>query len=210
MTPIEIDRSSRSAPAGSVSAPSCSRNAVDLVGDEADPRLGARRGETPPVRLGGQHPGRVVRRIDDDHPRLGPEGADQAIDVERPAVLLAQRVERDVARRRRARPRTATGSPGHVTMTWSPGLDRRAEQAEDRLLGAGEDEDVVGLERLVQRGDLARAAADGRSTPCSRGAGPSHIARVSSSASSSSSAIDQPSTSLAPRTCSTANSQRAK
>jgi len=33
--------------------------------------------------------------------------------------------------------------------------DMGREQAEDRLLGAGEDEDVIGLERVVQRGDLA-------------------------------------------------------
>ena len=40
-------------------------------------------------------------------------------------------------------------------MAWSPGPSSGVGEAEDRLLRAGEDQDVVGLEAVVQRGDLA-------------------------------------------------------
>jgi len=41
-----------------------------------------------------------------------------------------------------------------VTTAWSPGTEEDVRQAEDRLLGAGEDEDVVRSDAVVQRRDL--------------------------------------------------------
>ncbi len=56
-------------------------------------------------------------------------------------------------------------------MAWSPGPSSDVGQAEDRLLGAGEDEDLVGLDgRRTARRSRA-AGAGGRSTRCSRGSG---------------------------------------
>ena len=49
-----------------------------------------------------QHPGRVVRRVHDDEARLRPYRRHEPVDVERPAVGLAQLVERHV--RAAARP----------------------------------------------------------------------------------------------------------
>ena len=40
-------------------------------------------------------------------------------------------------------------------MAWSPGSEQHVHQAEDRLLGAGEGEDLVGFDGVVERGDLA-------------------------------------------------------
>ena len=47
--------------------------AVDLVGEEVDPASAQASPRRRPLRGGREHPGRVVRRVDDDQPRLGPE-----------------------------------------------------------------------------------------------------------------------------------------
>ena len=101
-----------------------------------------------------QHPGRVVGGVDDDESRRGRDLGAQPVDIDRPAVALVELVERHVR----------AGRPADLVqaLVGRPGDDRvvaRSEQhvgeAEDRLLGAGEGQDVVGLDRLVQRGDLA-------------------------------------------------------
>ena len=162
-------------------------DAVDLVDEEMCARFGGDRGEAVEGGAVGQHPGRVVRQVDDDEPRRRRDLAAEAVEVERPAVGLVQLVERDVgAGRSRDLVQALVARPGH------DGVIARAEehvrQAEDGLLGAGEGEDLVGLDRVVQRRDLA---------PQERMAGrlrvaqprPSHSARVSSSARASRSAI---------------------
>ena len=72
--------------------------------------LGGDRHEAVVGRPVGQHPGRVVRRVDDDEPRRGRDLAPQPVEVERPAVRFAQLVEGDVGAGRPRRPRTGSGS----------------------------------------------------------------------------------------------------
>ena len=102
----------------------------------------------------GSMPGRVVRGVDDDQPGRRRHLAAQQIQVERPAGVLAELVERDVgARRPRDLVQALVAGPGHdrvVTRT-----QEHVEQAEDRLLGAGERQDLVRLDRVVERRDLA-------------------------------------------------------
>ena len=60
------------------------------------PRARQRAGERGPLGGRRQHPGRVVRRVDDDEPGRRVSVAEQPRHVERPAVRLVQLVERDV------------------------------------------------------------------------------------------------------------------
>ena len=126
--------------------------AVHLVGDQADPAGAALGGETPPLLLGGQHPGRLVRCVHDDHPRLVVQRADEPVDIEPPAVASAA-VQPDLrARGPRHLVQRLVARPGHDYVVAR--VDRRAHEAEDRLLGAGEDHHVVRREALVQLRDL--------------------------------------------------------
>jgi hypothetical protein len=159
MTPIDTARSSRSAPAGSVSRRRAQSD--DLVGHEADPG-GAHGAEASPLRLGREHARGLVGRVDDDHPRLRPERPDQPVHVERPAVLLAERVQADRCARgaRDLVQRLVAGPRDDDVVAF---LERGRQEAEDRLLGAGEDEHVVRLDRVVQRRDLGATTDFNRS-----------------------------------------------
>ena len=127
---------------------------VDLVDEEMRARLG---GDGDDAVVGGsvrQHPGRVVWGVDDDESRRGRDLGAQPVDIDRPAVALVELVERHV---RAGRPadlvQALVGGPGHDRVVARS--EQHVGEAEDRLLGAGEGQDVVGLDRLVQRGDLA-------------------------------------------------------
>ena len=127
--------------------------AVDLVDEQVRPGLGDDVDdgiERRPVR---QHAGRVVRGVDDDElgpwRHLAPEGPD----VDCPAGILAELVEGDLG----------SAAAGHLVeaLVAGPGHDRvvarpedGVDQGEDPLLGAGQDEDVVGRGGVVERGDL--------------------------------------------------------
>ena len=94
-----------------------------------------------------------MRRVHDDEPCLGGDLAAQQLDVDRPRGVLAELVEGHLGARRAgdlvqalvARPR----HDGVVTRS-----EHDVGEAEDRLLGTGEDQDIVGLEALVQGRDL--------------------------------------------------------
>ena len=94
-----------------------------------------------------------MRGVDDDEARRGPERADQPLGIEGPAIGLAQVVEGDVR---------AGGTADLVqALVAGPrddrvvaGREEDVRETEDRLLGTGEDQDVVGIDRLVQRRDL--------------------------------------------------------
>ena len=61
--------------------------AVDLVGQEVDaPRAAQASVSVRHSSRARQHPRRVVRRVHDDQPRLGPDARHEPVDVERPAV----------------------------------------------------------------------------------------------------------------------------
>ena len=101
-----------------------------------------------------QHTGRVVGGVDDDESRRGRDLGAQAVDVDRPAVALVELVERHVRTGRSADlVQALVGRPRHdCVVAWS---EEHVCEAEDRFLGASEGQDVVGLDRLVQRGYLA-------------------------------------------------------
>jgi hypothetical protein len=126
---------------------------VDLVGDEPHAGDGAGVSQGAPFRHGGQHPGGVVRGVHHDDPGRGPDRGDQARHVQRPSVGLAELVEGHVG----------AGRPGDLVeaLVPGPGHDRvvagpqqHVQEAEDRFLGTGEDEDIGGVRRGVQRRDL--------------------------------------------------------
>ena len=70
--------------------------AVDLIGHEADPAGTALVAEPAPLVGARQHARGVVRGVHDDHPGVVVEGADEPVDIERPAVLLLQQVQPDL------------------------------------------------------------------------------------------------------------------
>ena len=92
-------------------------------------------------------------RVDDDEAGGRPKRRDQAVDVQRPAIALAELVERDVgARRATDLVETLVARPRYDGMVaW---LEHDVGEAEDRLLGSGEDEDAVGVDGVVEPGDL--------------------------------------------------------
>ena len=101
-----------------------------------------------------KHPGRVVRGVDHDQPRRRRHLGTQPVDVDRPAFGLVELVEGHVGP---GRPtdlvEALVGRPGHDRVVTRPEEDVR--EAEDRLLGTGEGQDLVSLERLVESRDLA-------------------------------------------------------
>ena len=106
------------------------------------------------VARSGQHAGRVVRRVHDDEPGRGRDLPAQEVEIERPAGVLAQLVQGHV---RAGRPgdlvQALVARPRDDGVVARP--QQHVDQTEDRLLGPGEDEDVVGREAVVQGGDLA-------------------------------------------------------
>ena len=67
--------------------------AVDLVDQEMHAGAVGDLDERVERRAVGQHPGRVVRRVHDDEPRLGRDLAAQQLDIDRPRGVLAELVE---------------------------------------------------------------------------------------------------------------------
>ena len=141
-----------------------------------------------------------MRGVDDDElgpwRHLAPEGPD----VDCPAGILAELVEGDLG----------SAAAGHLVeaLVAGPGHDRvvarpedGVDQGEDPLLGAGQDEDVVGRGGVVERGDLVAQE---------RVAGRLRVAEAEVAPERGGLIVGEPSTSLAQRTCRTANSQRAK
>jgi hypothetical protein len=83
-----------------------------------------------------------------------PDGRHQPLDIQRPAVDLAQLVEGHVGTGRTSDfVEALIARPGHDGV--KAGAEHHVEQAEDGLLGAAEDEHLVGRDRLVEVGDLA-------------------------------------------------------
>ena len=127
--------------------------AIDLVGEEMDPGVGAQVRQRAPLGVGRQHPGRVVRRVDDDQPRRRPETRTQPLDIDRPAVGRVELVQGDVGADRPGDfVQALVARPGHDRVVARP--EHHVGQAEDALLGAGEHEDLVRLDPVVERGDL--------------------------------------------------------
>ena len=103
--------------------------------------------------VAGQHARRVVRRVDHDQARLGPHRRPDPVDVEGPAVLLAELVQGGLGSGRQGDLGQAlVARPGHDRVIAGP--DDDVQEAEDRLLCAGEDEHLVRADRVVERGDL--------------------------------------------------------
>ena len=128
-----------------------------------------RRGRAPPHSPGRrQHPGRVVRGVDDDEPGRRGELAPQAVDVERPAVR--PRAARGGSRPRRppGRPRTGSGSPARSTTTWSPGP--ASTFMRQKIASSAPANTRTSSASSPRRGPRSRdGAAGARSIRCSRG-----------------------------------------
>ena len=87
-------------------------------------------------------------------PVVGRDLAAQQVEIDRPALGLVELVQRDVgAGGSRHLVQALVAGPGHDDVVARPA--QHVHQAEDRFLGAGEGQDLVGVDRLVQRGDLA-------------------------------------------------------
>ena len=75
--------------------------------------------------------------VDDDEPRRRRHLGTQPVDVDRPAVLLVQLVERDLGPGRPADlVQALVGGPGDDGVVARP--EEHVDEAEDRLLGTGE------------------------------------------------------------------------
>ncbi len=99
---------------------------------------------------------------------------------------------------------------GHTTTAWSPAPSSRVHREENRFLRAGEGDDVVGGEAVVQRRDLLAQRGQSERLRVAEAQRFPTLAEQSSSASASSSGKRYGSTSDAQSTWRTANSQRAK
>ena len=119
--------------------------AVHLVAEEADAARiaevheGLERGGI------GHRARRVVREVHRDEPGVGPQGALQAVQVQDPAVLRLERQPGHLGARG-DRERLHGLVAGHREEDVVAGAGRLLEQPEERLLGAGEGQDVLGLQ----------------------------------------------------------------
>ena len=101
----------------------------------------------------GQHPGRVVRQVDDDQAGRRGQLPPEEVEIDRPVVRLVELVQRDVdAVRPGDLVQALVAGPGDDGVVARP--DEHVHQAEDRLLGPGKREHLGRVDRLVQRGDL--------------------------------------------------------
>ncbi len=128
--------------------------AIDLVHEQVRAGVGGDRGQALERRAVGQHAGRVMRGVDHDEPgrrrHLGPE----EIQVERPSGVFTQLVEGDVgAGRATDFVEALVARPGDDRVV--AGTQQDVGETEDGFLGAREHEDVVRLEAVVPRRDLA-------------------------------------------------------
>ena len=142
--------------------------AVHLVAEHDDPALARHLYYARERGAAHQCSRRIVRLVEVEHTRLGPQQRLQRFDVVRPAVLEAPVPTADLGAgaARQLQPRLVTRRLDDGVVA---GVKQRVVEQEDPLLGAGDDDHLVRVDALVHRGDrlaeLRRAGRLGVATP---------------------------------------------